>query len=170
MAGPLSLQAASEVTSFHTDTLRRRYYEDFCVNSKNWMEMSAGTRKWIEKFGKVMSACAQAVSQEGPSQEVHLAMDSLFELLEQIDSGDQDFVFFADEAGSWQVGVNWSTVLPAWFTCLASTAGPQDYAADVLSKINSFAPGQQKKLLARARKVASPAQRHVLASQGPAQQ
>ncbi|MBT9589247.1 hypothetical protein IV102_38330 [bacterium] len=164
MAGPLSLQAASEVTTFHADTLKRRYYEDFCVNSKNWMEMSAGTQKWIEKFGKVMSACAKAVSQEGPSQEVRLAMDSLFELLEQIDDGDQYFVFFADEAGSWQVGVDWSTALPAWFTCLASSAGPQGYAADVLCKIDSFAPGQRKKLLAQARKVASPAQRQVLAS------
>lgn len=56
-------------------------------------------------------------------------------------------------AGSWQVDVNWSSALAAWFTCLASTTEPQEYAAGVLCKINSFAPDQRQKLLARAHKV-----------------
>ena len=37
-------------------------------------------------------------------------------------------VFFADEGGSWQVGVDWKSVLPADFRCLAETAGPEEFA------------------------------------------
>ncbi len=41
-------------------------------------------------------------------------------------------VFFADEAGSWQVGVDWREVLPAWFKCLRQTAEPEEYARSVV--------------------------------------
>ena len=39
-------------------------------------------------------------------------MDILFGLLNHIDKGNDSVVFFADEGGSWQVGVDWAKVLP----------------------------------------------------------
>ena len=60
----------------------------------------------------------------GEPAEVREAFETLFGLLCHIDKVPDDVVFFADEAGSWQVGVDWDKVLPAGFTCLAKTAEP----------------------------------------------
>src|SRR5438093_5397812 len=57
--------------------------------------------------------------------EVRQAMDILFGLLNHIDKGDDDVIFFADEGGSWQVGVDWAKVLPVWFKVLSATAEPE---------------------------------------------
>jgi len=54
--------------------------------------------------------------------EVRQAMDILFGLLNHLDEGNDDVIFFADEGGSWQVGVDWARVLPAWFKVLSATA------------------------------------------------
>jgi len=41
--------------------------------------------------------------------------------MREIDRCERDVVFFADEAGSWQVGVLWDRVLPAWFRSMSPT-------------------------------------------------
>src|SRR5262249_24272214 len=38
-----------------------------------------------------------------------------------IDEGHDDIVFFADEGGSWQVGIYWRKVFPPWFRCLSNS-------------------------------------------------
>jgi len=48
----------------------------------------------------------------------------IFSLLRHIDECTDDILFFADEGGSWEVGVNWKKVLPAWFRVHSPTAGP----------------------------------------------
>jgi hypothetical protein len=53
-------------------------------------------------------------------------MDILFGLLNHIDKGRDDVIFFEDEGGAWQVGVDWARVLPVWFKVLAATAGPEE--------------------------------------------
>jgi hypothetical protein len=67
---------------------------------------------------------------------VRCAFDILFKLLDRFDDADDRMVFFADEGGSWMVGIDWKQVLPAWFRVLS---------------------------LAEARKVATPSQRKELA-------
>jgi hypothetical protein len=46
-----------------------------------------------------------------------------------------EVIFFADEAGSWQVGVDWRTVFPAYFAayfgCLAEAAAADEFAKPV---------------------------------------
>ena len=75
--------------------------------------------------------------------------------------------FFADEAGAWQIGVDWRTVLPAWFRCLAKTVEPDEYAGLVHEAIDDFDPHARVQHLAAARQVGSPTQRHALALRRP---
>ena len=46
-----------------------------------------------------------------------------------------EVIFFADEAGSWQIGVDWRTVFPAYFAayfgCLAEAAAADEFAKTV---------------------------------------
>jgi len=49
---------------------------------------------------------------EQPRQPVREAFELLLGLLRRIDKGD-DVIFFADEEGSWRIGVDWRVELSA---------------------------------------------------------
>jgi predicted RNase H-like HicB family nuclease len=93
------------------------------------------------------------------------AFEVVFNLLRRIDDG-EDIVFFADEGGSWQVGVDWKVVFSAWFACLAQTATPEEYARRVVQVIEDLDEPDQAKHMAEARRAAMPAHRRALAKQG----
>ncbi len=98
----------------------------------------------------------------GPPGAVRGAFELLFGLLRHIDEAPDDVIFFADEAGSWQVGVDWRTVFPAYFRCLAETATDDEFAKTVDRAIADFADHERPRHLAAARKVASATQRAAL--------
>jgi hypothetical protein len=72
-------------------------------------------------------------------------------------------IFFADEGGSWQVGVDWERILPPWFKVLAVTAAPEEYAERITSVLEHHYNYGRDKMLAVARKTATPEQRKALA-------
>jgi hypothetical protein len=104
-----------------------------------------------------------SAKKENPT-EVCEAMDILFGLLNHIDEGRDDVIFFADEGGSWQVGVDWARVLPAWFKVLSVTAGPEDFAARITALLSRHYDYGRDEMLAVARRTATPKQREALAS------
>ena len=149
------------VERFHSDSLSGQYYESFNVNSKNFMETSEGTDLWISECNQLFDKCVQ-LSTKGHHAEVRTAMDLLFELLAEIDTGSDEIIFFADEGGSWQVGLDEEKVLPAYFCSLAATATPEEYANSVKKLIEEFSPYDRDKFLKSARKVANAAQKKAL--------
>jgi hypothetical protein len=110
-----------EVRKFQEASLRGEYYDSFDVNSKNCMQKSEGTENFIADFDKLMGLCVRAAA-KSPRTQTREAFGLLFDILRRIDDSPDDVVFFADEAGSWQVGVDWRSVLPAYFRCLADVA------------------------------------------------
>lgn len=137
------------------------YYESFNVNSKNFMDRSPGTRRFIADCNRLLGRCVKVSPGRRPA-EMREAFDRIFELLQRIDEGDDD-VFFADEQGSWQVGVDWDRVLPAWLACLAKAAAPDEFGDAVARIVEDFAPHASRKHYGAARAVASAAQRAALA-------
>lgn len=87
---------------------------------------------------------------------------ALVDLMRQIDRCEVNIVFFADEAGSWQVGVDWAEVLPAWFRSLSPATDPYEWAEAVVEALNDFAGYQMEPILAAARDIATPEQREAL--------
>jgi len=55
-----------------------------------------------------------------------------------LDGGQDGIVFFADDEGSWQVGV-WNEVFPAWFRGLSKNAEPAGFADAVVETVEPFA-------------------------------
>jgi hypothetical protein len=102
------------------------------------MDKSEGTELWISECNQFFDKCVE-LSGKGHHAEARKAMDLIFELLHQIDSSSDDIIFFADEGGSWQVGVNEEKVLPAYFRSLAAVAEPDEYAANVPSEAVNLA-------------------------------
>jgi hypothetical protein len=158
---PAPRRLLEAVQRFHAESLKGRYYESFKVNSKNYRETSEGTELWIRECRQLFDICIEH-SQQGHHAKVRAAMDLLFELLEQLDSGDNEIVFFADEGGSWQVGINNRKVLAAYFASLAAVAEPEEYAARVVEVIEARASYDSEKFLRAARKAANHAQRSAL--------
>ncbi|EKV03369.1 hypothetical protein Lepto7375DRAFT_5664 [Leptolyngbya sp. PCC 7375] len=146
-----------EVLDFQVDSLAGVYYESFRVNSRNFMDKSRGTINWIAEFHRLMNRCV-AECQDGEYFQTQPAFEILFELLDEIDEYYDNIIFFADEAGSWQVGVDWAKVLPAYFTALAEIAKPQVYAQSVVKVVTAHANYERDIHLKTAMKIAKPSQ------------
>jgi hypothetical protein len=48
------------VRQFHQDSKAGRYYQDFMVNSRNFMEKSRGTETFIAEHSRLVEACLRA--------------------------------------------------------------------------------------------------------------
>ncbi len=68
------------------------------------------------------------------------AFEILFGLLDSLEDGTGEGIFFAEEGGSWMVGVDWKKVLPAWFRVLAATAAPAEFAQRTEAMVRHHCP------------------------------
>ena len=145
----------AEVRAFDTASHAGKYYESFNVNSKNFMDKSTGTRAFIADCNRLLARCvAQAPKSD--------AIEIILGVIRHIDECHDDVIFFADEGGSWQVGVDWEKVLPAWFTCLSRTTEPDEYARRVIEVVDEFDKHDRGMHLAAARRIGTPSQRKAL--------
>ena len=133
------------VAEFHKASLARQYYQSFDVNYKNCTETSRGTDTWFAECRRLFGECMKAT---GP--EARQGFETLFELLRMIDRGDREIVFFADEGGSYLLGVDWKELLQAYFFCLAATATAEQYASHVTAVIADFVAHDRERFLAMA--------------------
>lgn len=151
----------ADVRAFEEKSRRGEYHEDFNVNSRNFMEQSPGTRSFIADCLRLLDRIVKA-SSKGEPAEVRACFELIFGLLKTINTGDDTIVFFADEGGAWQVGVDWDVVLPAWFACLAKTAAPDEYAACVVDVVDEFEDHDRVKHFAVAKKLGGDDRRRAL--------
>jgi len=151
----------SDVKGFEKASLSGEYYESFNVNSKNCTEKSTGTRAWIADCHRLLDCCTTQ-AKKGDPVDVRHAFDIIFGLLDHIDECLDDVIFFADEAGSWQVGVDWSKVLPSWFRVLSATAGPEEYAEKITALLEHHCNSESEKMLSVARRKGTPQQRKAV--------
>lgn len=150
-----------DVRDFATRSRAGEYYQPFAVNSRNCTQLSVGTRSFILDCSRILDRCIQAA--DGPDKPATAeAFAIVFDLLRTIDEAPDDVIFLADEHGSWQVGVEWPRVFPAWFTCLAAVASPETYATSVVTTVEEFEHYEWKKRIDQALRAAGPDQRAAL--------
>ena len=115
----------------------------------------------MAKCRRLLDCCVKSAKRR-PDGEVREAFDLLFGLLRHVDEGHDDVVFFADEGGSYEVGVDWKAVLPGDFAALAGTSTPGEYAGAARSVIKDFVDYDHVRYLKAARAAASSAQKNAL--------
>lgn len=125
------------------------------------MEQSTGTTAWIAECRRLLTRCVTE-QKKGDPAEVRQAFDIIFGLLDHVDDCLDDVIFFADEGGSWQVGVEWEKVLPSWFKVLSATATPVEYAECIIAVLDHHYDYGRDKMLTIAHKTATPDQRKAL--------
>jgi hypothetical protein len=153
----------AKVQSFERTSLAGDYYEPFDVNSKNCTKKSSGTIAWIAECNRLLDLCV-AQPRRGGASELRQSFDIIFGLLDEIDTCRDNIIFFADEAGAWQVGVDWENVLPSWFKVLSEIAKPKEYATRIVDLLNHHCKYESPRMFAMARKFATPAQERALAN------
>lgn len=159
VAGKQNLLA--DVRAFDIAGRAGRYYESFNANSQNFMNKSTGTRAFIADCNRLLDRCV-AEAPKGDAAEIREAIEVLLGLLRCIDECSVDVIFFADEGGSWHVGVDWAKVLSAWFACLSRTAQPDEYARRVVEVVNQFDRPNRETHIAQARRLGTVSQREAL--------
>jgi hypothetical protein len=160
------LNILDEVRRFHTEVMSGEYYEAFDVNSKNYTQTSKGTQAFIAEFDRLERRCIRAAKTE-PRAAVRQAFELLFDLLGKIDQCEDEILFFADEGGSWLIGVNWRAVLPAYFRCVAETVGAAEYVQVVEQVITKYCNYERPLCLKAAVRVATAAQKAALRARRP---
>lgn len=109
-----------------------------------------------------MDSCV-AQGKAGPADVVREAFEVLFDLVRRIDSG-EDWLFFADEGGSWMFGLQHRVLLSAYFKCLAATAKPNEYARAVEVAADALVRHDKELAFGLARKAATTEQRRAMDS------
>jgi hypothetical protein len=158
---------AADVRAFNEKSRRGAYYEAFRVDSRNFMEKSPGTRAFIADCRRLLDRLVNASNRGDRHRdraELRASFELMFELLRALNTGDDEMLFFADEGGAWQVGVPWDDLFPAWFTCLARTATPDEYARLVVDVVDEFKLYNRPQHLAVAKRLGNADQARALAA------
>lgn len=80
---------------------------------------------WIADCHRLFARWVAQGKKEDPAT-VCQSFEIMFSLLSKIDECSDSILFFADEGGSWEIGVDWETVLPAWFRVPSAATGPSE--------------------------------------------
>ena len=132
---PLHVDGASlltQVRQFQSDSLARKYYAPFDINSKNFMHIPEETNAWFEQLGDLLTDSAR-LSQQGDHTDAVACFQILYDLVEALCRGDE--IVFADEYGTWMIPVDERKVIPAYLASLAATTTPEAYTAAALPLI-----------------------------------
>jgi hypothetical protein len=152
---PVSL--LDEARTFHDAAMAGDYYETVEINNRGKQEQSEGTDAFIAEFHRLLHKSIHAADQEVPSG-LRDSFKLLLGLLKYIDEGNDDVLFFADDGSSSDVGVNWRTALPAYFSCLTKMSSPEEFARTVDEAIADFVTYDRPWYWDEARDVANDAQ------------
>ncbi len=151
----------AEVERFHAQATSGAFYESFRVDSRNYMDQSAGTRRFIAEYRRLAGRVA-AIAEQGAHREACAAYAWLADLHHRVDE-DEEVIFLADEPGAWQIGCSWREHAPRWFRALAaSRPTPAEFVAGVREAVLLLDPHHPDELLATARRAASAAQKRAL--------
>ena len=122
------------VREFTEAALRGEFYVGA---SRNIPDPSGATYDFEAQLDLSFDRCVtEAVN--GNPVEVCEAYELLFDLLREIDKFERDIVFFADEGGVWQFGINWQRVLPGYIQSLAKTVSAEDLERQATAVIEEF--------------------------------
>jgi hypothetical protein len=145
-------EVLTEVLAFQKASLAGEYYEETPTRKANWGENSRGTISWIADFRRLLDRCV-AESKETSGAEVCTAFDILFGLLDSLDGRTGEGMVFAEECGSWMVGIEWNRVLPAWFQVLAASTEASVFARRAETMIKRHCDIEKAEMLELARRI-----------------
>jgi len=115
-----------EIAKFRRDSLARKYYRPFMIDSKNFMHVPTETSAWCDRFARLAKDTCR-LTKQGEHVAAVRCFAVLYELLEAMESGDSQIVF-AHELGGWMISADEKVWLGAYLQSLAATTTPEAFA------------------------------------------
>jgi hypothetical protein len=115
-----------EIEQFRQDSLSRKYYAPFNMNSKNYTQIPEKTRGWFSQLGQFLTN-SMVLTDQGNHASAVACFGLLYELILAMENGKE--IVFAEEVGSWMIQVDEKKVMAAYLNSLAAVASPEQYAA-----------------------------------------
>jgi hypothetical protein len=125
------------VRSFVECARRGDYYDPVFCSGRHYDAWPRATHNFSARLDLLFERC-KAEASSGDPAEICTAYEHLFQLVRHIDECRDDVVFFADEAGSGQLGIAWASVLPPYLRCLSGLLGPNELAARKAALVEEF--------------------------------
>jgi hypothetical protein len=152
-----------EVERFQAAIVRREYWEDFFVTSKNCDEVSGKTEAYLAEMDRHFLRCVRE-TENGAYAEARGAYEALFALIRRVGACEEELVFFVDGGGLWEYGLDWQRILTAYVHCLAETASPDEFARETMQVLHEFECPHEARILAKSVQYANAMQRAALES------
>ena len=115
---------------FKSDSYNGAYYAPFEINSKNYTHVPEETEKWFEDLGDLLLETKNLAKQNKYSEVTHY-FQKLFQLIDDMESGDHDFIF-ADEYGSWMIPVRMDDIVDCYISSAAIVCDPKEFTEHLI--------------------------------------
>jgi len=143
-----------DVVEFERDSLARKYYQFFMINSKNFSDIPEKTDEWFDHLGVLLTETSK-LTRQGDHATAVACFDRLCALIKTMEEGDT--IVFAEELGSGMIPVEEKVWVADYLTSLAATTTPDAFAAKAVPLIrrdsfHSFAAHTHKFALRAASK------------------
>lgn len=118
----------AEVERFVEDSLAGRYW-GFTgkKNERGFYETPEATDRWCRQAEKLCTD-ALRLARDGEDQAVASGLELLLDLFDKSQDGSHDIVFAEEWGIDWEVHVDFEKLLRAFFTALARSASPEEFA------------------------------------------
>lgn len=135
------------VEHFCTEARSGAYFQELWTKGKYRSFLpSPKTEEFGAKLTLLLDLCV-AEAEDADPKEVCGAYEMLLGLLQEIDRFDRDdIVFWADEPGTWQLGIDWARVIPPYLRCLAKVLPPKEFGEKASALMGRLDPLDAAKL------------------------
>jgi len=105
----------------------------------------------VAEHRRLVQACLEA-ERAGDLLTAREGLGRLIDLAREIERGEEDIVFFADDGGAARLRVSWERVLPAWFRSLGPEIDAYAWAETVVEALDDFVEWHRREpMLSRPR-------------------
>lgn len=126
------------VEAFCRAARSRCYYQELWLQGQPSSLNSPKTEDFGARLTLLFDLCMDH-AETGEPREACEAFEKLFDLLREIDRFERDdIVFWADEPGTWQLGLEWSQILPPYLACLRRIVGPEELEARARASVGEL--------------------------------
>ena len=112
----------SSVKKFYDDSISKKYYAPFAINSKNYSYVPEKTELWCDMIADLFRKTIELHHHEQHELTVK-CFDMLFYLQENM----CEEIVFADELGTWMIPIKQSEIIPKFIESAAKVSKPNEF-------------------------------------------
>lgn len=153
-----SRQILKMIRKFYNDSLAKKYYAPFMMNSKNFSDIPEETELWCDLLADYFKMTLAVFEHE----EYDVAV-KCFDMLFYLQNNMCEEIVFAHELGTWMIPIKQSLIIPKYIEAMAKSKSPDEYRKGVkmLMAIDDY-EYKRTKVYNKAIRAGTPEQRRLI--------